>query len=138
MASRSLDDLTPAVKSMVQQFLAKCKAEGIDILIYCTYRSPEEQDALYAQGRTKPGPIVTNARGGYSWHNHRCAFDFVPMVGGKPQWNDKALYLKAGIIAESVGLEWAGRWTGKLRETAHCQFTGGKTIAQVLSETRRV
>lgn len=131
MASRSLSDLHPVVQQKAEQFLTTCEAQGIDVLIYCTYRSPEEQNGLYAQGRTKPGSIVTNARGGESWHNHRCAFDFVPLVAGKPAWNDKVLYLKAGVIAESVGLEWAGRWTGKLRETAHCQFTNGLTLAQL-------
>ena len=129
MASRSLDDLHPTVKRMAEQFLGACEVHGIDVLIYCTYRSPEEQDELYRQGRSKPGNVVTNARGGDSFHNWRCAFDFVPMVAGKPAWNDKALYLKAGGIAESVGLEWSGRWTGKLKETAHCQYSAGLSIA---------
>lgn len=131
MASRSLNDLKPPAKTRAELFLKKCEEAGIDILIYCTYRDGEEQDALYAQGRTKPGKIVTNARAGFSWHNWGLAFDFVPMVAGKPQWGDKTLYAKAGGIAESVGLEWAGRWTGKLRETAHCQYTGGLTFAQL-------
>ena len=131
MASRSLDDLVPSVKTKAQLFLERCAECGIDILIYCTYRSKEEQDGLYAQGRTKPGDIVTNARGGESFHNYRCAFDFVPLVGGKPQWKNADLYAKAGRIAESVGLEWAGRWTGKLKETAHCQFANGLTLDQL-------
>lgn len=131
MASRSLNDLHPAVKALAEEFVAKCALHNIDILIYCTYRSGREQDELYAQGRTKPGNVVTNAYAGQSYHNWRCAFDWVPIVGGKPQWNDKALYLKAGLIAEAVGLEWAGRWTGKLRETAHCQYTGGLTLADM-------
>ena len=136
MASRSLGDLKPQVKKMAEAFLAECEKEGLDILIYCTLRSMEEQNVLYAQGRTRPGKIVTNARGGDSWHNWGCAFDFVPLVGGKPAWGDTALYLKAGRIAESVGLEWAGRWTGKLRETAHCQFTGGMTLSQMKANAK--
>ena len=131
MASRSLDDLLPVVKRKAEEFRKLCADQGMDILIYCTYRSPEEQDGLYAQGRTKPGKIVTNARGGESFHNYGCAFDFVPLVAGKPAWSDTNLYRKAGVIAESVGLEWAGRWTGSLRETAHCQYTGGLTLAQL-------
>ncbi len=133
MASRSLDDLLPPVKAKALAFVAKCQSNGIDVLIYCTHRDGEEQDALYALGRTKPGKIVTNARAGESWHNWNCAFDFVPLVGGKPAWNDAKLYTRCGAIAESVGLEWAGRWTGKLKETAHCQYTGGLTIAQLKS-----
>jgi len=131
MASRSLSDLNQPTKERAESFLKLCKEAGLDILIYCTYRSPEEQDELYTQGRTKPGKIVTNARADESFHNHRMAFDFVPLVAGKPQWGSTELYRKAGVIAESVGLEWAGRWTGKLRETAHCQFTGGMTVAQL-------
>lgn len=131
MASRSLDDLRPPVKQRALKFEAGCKAEGIDVLIYCTHRSDTEQDELYALGRTKPGKIVTNARGGESAHNLRCGFDFVPMVGGKPQWNDTKLYTRCGVIAEAVGLEWSGRWSGKLKETAHCQYTGGKSLAAI-------
>jgi peptidoglycan L-alanyl-D-glutamate endopeptidase CwlK len=52
------------------------------------------------------------------------------MVGSKPQWGDAALYLKCGQIAESVGLEWAGRWK-TFKETAHCQYTGGLSIADL-------
>lgn len=121
MASRSIDDLTPRMREMAVKFLDGCLAAGIDVLIYCTYRSPEEQDELYTHGRTKPGPLVTNARAGQSKHNSRQAFDCVPLLNGKPQWSDAATYLKMGLIGEAVGLTWAGRWTGRLRETAHFQ-----------------
>ena len=131
MASRRLGDLLPRVQAKALAFEAKCGEQGLDILIYCTYRSGEEQNELYQQGRTKSGRIVTNARAGESWHNWRCAFDFVPMVGGKPAWGDKVFYLKAGIIAENCGLEWAGRWKGSLRETAHCQYRGGLTLTDM-------
>lgn len=131
MASRALSDLEPVVQTKALKFVDACKAAGIEILIYCTYRSTEEQDELYTQGRSKPGDIVTNARGGESFHNFRCAFDFVPLVAGKPAWKNTELYRKAGLLAESVGLEWAGRWTGKLRETAHCQFTNGLKLADL-------
>ena len=128
ITSRSLDDLHPKVKTLAEQFKESCKRAGYDILIYSTYRDIEAQNALYAKGRTVKGNIVTNARGGDSFHNWRVAFDFVPMVHGKPAWNDAVAYAKCGHIAESLGLEWAGRWTGKLKEAAHCQFTGGLTL----------
>lgn len=130
MSSRSLLDLVPPVRKKAEDFLSACKFAGIDVLIYCTYRSLEEQNELYKIGRSLPGKIVTNARGGQSWHNFHAAFDFVPILNGKPQWADKKLYAKCGAIAESVGLEWAGRWTGSLKETAHCQYRGGLTLAQ--------
>lgn len=123
--SRNIGDLIPIVAAKADNFVAACKAQGIDILIYSTLRDNESQNELYAQGRTKPGKIVTNAKAGESYHNYGCAFDFVPLVHGKPAWDDKTLYTRCGNIAESVGLEWAGRWKGKLQETAHCQYTGG-------------
>ena len=52
-------------------------------------RTYAEQDALYAQGRTVPGEIVTNAAAGYSWHNFGNAVDLVPedITIGQPDWN---------------------------------------------------
>lgn len=127
--SRKIEDLHPKVQVLAKKFIEECDKAGIDVLIYSTYRDAASQDALYAQGRTKPGKIVTNARAGQSFHNWRCAFDFVPVVNGKARWDDKNAYATCGNIAESIGLEWAGRWTGKLRETAHCQFTNGLSLA---------
>jgi peptidoglycan L-alanyl-D-glutamate endopeptidase CwlK len=126
--SRNLSDLHPKVKTLCEQFIASCAKQNIDILITSTYRDSESQNALYAQGRTAPGSKVTNAKGGQSFHNWKVAFDFVPIVNGKAQWNDTALFIKCGEIAESIGLEWAGRWI-KFKELAHCQFTNGLTLA---------
>lgn len=126
--SRSLDELNPKVKKLCEAFIAKCHEQGIDVCITSTYRDGECQDALYAQGRTKPGSIVTNARAGQSYHNWRVAFDFCPIVNGKAQWKDNDLFVTCGHIGEEVGLEWAGRWSGKLKETAHLQFTGGLSL----------
>lgn len=126
--SRKLEDLHPAVENLARAFVVKCAAAGVDVLITSTYRDHASQAALFAQGRTAPGKIVTNARPGQSWHNWRCAFDFVPLVNGKAQWNDAATFERCGRIAEAVGLEWAGRWK-RFRELAHCQYTGGLTLA---------
>lgn len=126
--SRDIKDLHPKVQLKAEAFLTKCKAAGIDVLITSTYRDAESQNALYAQGRTRPGQKVTNAKAGQSWHNWRCAFDFVPIVNGKAQWDDASLFQKCGEIAESCGLEWAGRWKS-FKEIAHCQYTGGLTLA---------
>ena len=130
--SRSLTDLNPKVAALCSKFIEKCKANNIDVIITSTYRDKESQDALYAQGRTTVGKKVTNAKGGQSFHNYKVAFDFVPLVNGKAMWNDSALFIKCGEIAESVGLEWAGRWK-KFNEMAHCQYTGGLTLADFQS-----
>ena len=126
--SRKLEDLNPKVKTLCEAFIKACAKQGIDVLITSTYRDAESQNALYAQGRTSPGKIVTNAKAGQSFHNWRVAFDFVPIVNGKAMWNDTALFNKCGQIAESVGLEWAGRWT-RFKELAHCQYTNGIRLA---------
>ena len=130
--SRSLSDLNPKVAAMCSEFINRCKAQNIDILITSTYRDGASQDKLYAQGRTEPGKKVTNAKAGQSFHNWKVAFDFVPLVNGKAIWNDAELFTRCGEIAESVGLEWAGRWK-KFQETAHCQYTGGLTLADFQS-----
>lgn len=129
--SRSLDELLPPVKERVERFLKLCNDEGIDLLVTSTYRDFASQDALYAQGRTKPGKIVTNAKAGQSFHNWRCAVDVVPLRNGKPVWSTTGeagvLWNRVGVLGEQAGLEWAGRWK-RFREMAHFQYTGGLTI----------
>ena len=119
--SRKLEDLRDGTRAKAEKFVRQCASVGIDVLITSTYRDNESQGALYAQGRSTPGPRVTNARPGESFHNYRIAFDFVPIVDGKAQWNDKTAYLRMAEIGESVGRSWAGRWRGALREMAHFQ-----------------
>lgn len=130
--SRSLNDLNPKVKPMVEAFIQKCKNNGIDLLVTSTYRDFESQNALYAQGRTAPGKKVTNAKAGQSWHNWRCAVDIVPLRNGKPVWStsgsDWALWEAVANIGKSCGLEWAGEWK-TFKEYAHFQYTGGLTLA---------
>jgi peptidoglycan L-alanyl-D-glutamate endopeptidase CwlK len=128
--SRSLDDLAPPVKQRAQAFVEAAKAKGIDLLVTSTYRDSESQNALYAQGRTTPGNVVTKAKAGQSWHNWRCALDVVPLVNGKAIWDDSALWTKVGEIGKSCGLEWAGDWV-TFKEFPHFQYTNGLTIAQL-------
>ena len=125
--SRDIKDLHPKVKVMAEKFLSECKAAGLNVTIYSTYRDHESQNELYAQGRTKPGKVVTKAKGGDSFHNWKVAFDAAPIVNGSIPWNDAKLFEKMGAIGESVGLEWGGRW--KFKDMPHFQFTGGLSIA---------
>lgn len=119
MSSRDINDLKPEIKMKALRFVELCKQKGIDILIVCTLRTSEEQDDLWQSGRTKAGKILTNLKGGKSKHNFGLAFDFCVLANGKCDWNNKDAFLEAGKIGESVGLLWAGRWTGKLKETGH-------------------
>lgn len=132
--SRSLNELVPVVRHKVEEFIALCDDEGIDLLVTSTYRDNESQAALYAQGRTTMGKIVTNANAGDSFHNYRCAVDVVPLRNGKPVWgtqgDDGELWNKIGKIGVDAGLEWAGNWR-TFKELAHFQFTNGNTLAQL-------
>lgn len=119
--SRSLLELNPVFRNIAGRWIQLCKVAGIDILVVSTYRDIEYQNYLYSLGRTKKGAIVTNARGGESEHQKRTALDFCVMNGNKCAWDDKDGFKCAGLLAESLGLKWAGRWAGKLRETGHIQ-----------------
>lgn len=137
--SRKLEDLHPAARRRAMAMLEACKAAGLDVMVTSTYRDAESQNALYAQGRTTPGKIVTNAKAGQSWHNHRCAFDIVPLRNGKPVWGtagaDGELWQRIGAIGKQAGLEWAGDWK-KFKEFPHFQFTGGLTLADLQAGKR--
>lgn len=109
-------------------FERKLTEAGIKVMLTCGYRSCEEQDRLYAIGRTKPGTRVTNARGGYSWHNFGFAADYAFIINGKVTWNGP--WDKFGKIAMQCGLEWGGSWK-KFVDRPHVQWTKGRTLAQM-------
>lgn len=128
ISSRRLEDLKPPVYARVTEFLNLCRRAGIDILVTSTFRDKESQDALYAQGRTTPGKIVTNARGGDSFHQYYCALDVVPMFHGKPEWDTtNPVWQQVGGFGKQAGLEWAGEWE-HFKEMAHFQYTGGLSL----------
>ena len=129
--SRDPADLTPDTRAKCAAFIVACRDLGIEALITSTYRDNECQASLYAQGRTVPGKRVTKAGPGKSFHNHKCAFDFVPIVAGKAVWNDAILWELCGKAAEKVGLEWGGRWD--FVDKPHCQNAQGATIAQLMA-----
>lgn len=116
-------ELLPAVRRKRDELVSLCKKAGIPIRVTSGFRSIAEQDALYAQGRTKPGSIVTNAKGGQSLHNYGVAFD-VCFASPTPYVGDWEL---VGRLGESIGLEWGGRWTG-LVDKPHFQLMHGYTL----------
>lgn len=127
--SRRVQDLHPKVATMAMLFIQECRLEGIDLLVTSTYRDMESQAALYAQGRTAPGKIVTKARPGQSLHNYRVALDVVPLRNGKPIWDTKdPVWQQIGELGKACGLEWAGDWKS-FKEFPHFQYTGGLTLA---------
>lgn len=114
--SRKIEDCTPELIEKYELFAGKMAEAGIDFMLTCARRTQAEQDALYAQGRTTPGKIVTWTR--KSNHSEGRAFDIAIVKDGKPVWDLKVSvdgddipdYQQAGEIGESVGLKWGGRW----------------------------
>lgn len=136
--SRRIEDLQPIMQPRVRAWLAACKDAGLDILVTCTLRPWTEQAALYAQGRTTPGRVVTYARPGDSAHNHGLAVDFVPMAAGKPQWSATHPHWQiAGELAERAGLEWAGRWK-RFREYPHVEMPVWRSYLEPPQSEERV
>lgn len=110
-----VSSLYPPFFTKVNQLVANCAARGHVFFANSTYRSVEQQDVLYAQGRTKPGQIVTNARGGQSAHNFAIAVDFTHDAdddasnGLQPDWTPEQ-YRVLGEEAVKLGLEAGFNW----------------------------
>lgn len=106
--SRDLNDLEPVTRERCVKFLQECAKYGTPVIVTQTFRSFEEQEALYAKGRALPGPVVTNARAGDSFHNYRRAFDVVFSRGTGISYFGP--WDEIGPIGEKLGLEWGGRF----------------------------
>ncbi len=141
MASRNLGDLSMQMQILFNRFNDRVRRDpwmqqnGVTLLVTCTYRSPEEQARLYAQGRTLPGRIVTRLKAGKSRHNAQTpqglpaaeAVDIVPLRHGRPVWglsgngvdedpsdddrDDLEVWQRCGQHGVDVGLVWGGNWT---------------------------
>lgn len=98
---------------MAEKLITECAKQGLTVKLGECFRSAQEQDALYAQGRTKPGNIVTNARGSSysSMHQWGVAFDVIRNDGKGAYNNSGNWFQKVGKIGKSLGLEWGGDWT---------------------------
>lgn len=120
--------LVPAFAQKLAIFENKLSEHGIKVVLTWGYRSIIEQNTLYAKGRTAPGSVVTNARGGYSWHNFGRAADYAFVVNGKITWNGH--WDIFGRVARECGLEWGGDFK-RFKDRPHVQWTGGKTLAQM-------
>lgn len=106
----TIGTLLPPVQPVARALVHKAAACGIQIKVLSGTRSYAEQDALYAQGRTAPGPKVTNARGGHSHHNFGIAFD-VGVFSGHSYLGESPKYRAVGVLGMELGLEWGGNWT---------------------------
>lgn len=135
--------LHPKVRYEVAATIAGIEAKfpaNVKIRIVQGLRTKDEQDALYAQGRTKPGQIVTNAKFGQSFHSYGLAFDFAIMYDKDNNgsfetlsWNVNYDFDKDGvkdwqevvIPFKSLGWRWGGDWGGKFIDNPHLERTFG-------------
>ncbi|HCS65023.1 MAG TPA: peptidase M15 [Cellvibrio sp.] len=101
--------LLPEVQPFARALVHKANANGVTIKILSGLRTYEEQDALYAQGRTAPGNKVTNAKGGFSNHNFGIAFD-IGIFEGTKYLGESPKYKAIGVLGMELGLEWGGNW----------------------------
>lgn len=112
------------------------------------YRTFAEQEAIYAQGRTKPGAIVTNAKGGQSYHNYGLAVDIVLIEDkdgngsyesatwhitkdfdgdGSPDWEE------IDFVFKMYGWEGLYKADGKRWDFPHFQKTLGYRVVDLLA-----
>ncbi len=124
----------PHFRALLRALKAYAASKGLDVKIISANRTWPEQDALYAQGRTAPGSIVTNARGGQSNHNYQIAVDIGLFENGK-YLDESPHYKKLGPLGEALGLEWGGSWK-TIKDEPHYQIKINKSVS-VLRELVR-
>lgn len=118
-------DLDHRFAERLKRLQAAALAAKLPLKLIITIRSIVEQNGLYAKGRTAPGPKVTNAKGGYSWHNFGLAGDWWGPTMTPAQWQ------KFGHLARVEGLTWGGDWP-TLRDYGHVEYRPpGTSLAQL-------
>jgi Mannosyl-glycoprotein endo-beta-N-acetylglucosaminidase/D-alanyl-D-alanine carboxypeptidase len=125
----NIETLKPEARQPISNFVAKAikwgAEHGVKVVVTEGYRSPERQNELYAQGRTKPGKIVTNARAGQSRHQSARAVDIALIKDGKMlEGKEYEKYIKElGKMGVAMGLEWGGNFKS-IYDPDHFQFNG--------------
>lgn len=124
--------LHPDIRKAVTGFIAEAENElGITLRIVQGLRTVEEQNALYAKGRTAPGQKVTNAKGGSSFHNYGLAIDVAELKNGVINWGfDYDLLLP---FANKYGFKWGGMFTS-IVDKPHFEKTFKHTWRQLLEK----
>lgn len=144
LSLRRAQKLHPLIRYSALELLLDCKDIGIDIRFTDTFRSVSEQDKLFEKGRTTKGRIVTQAKGGKSYHNYGLALDFCLLVdGGKAvSWNigedinsdGKADWIQVVETAKKIGFESGMDW--QFRDNPHLQITFGLSIDECYERFR--
>lgn len=130
---RNINKCHPRLIDLSKKLVSACRGQGLIIGIGESFRTKEEQDALYAKGRTAPGNIVTNAKGSsYSSHHQwGTAFDIYRSDGKGVYTDGDGFFEKVGKIGKSIGLEWGGDWKSPV-DKPHFQLPDwGSTTARL-------
>ena len=138
-SEKAIATLLPEVRPIARALVHKAATAGIRIKVISGTRTFQAQDRLFAQGRTRPGRRVTNARGGFSNHNFGIAFD-IGIFSGTRYLDDSPLYKAAGALGRAIGLEWGGDWRSIVDEP-HFQlrpkWAANISERELLTELRR-
>ena len=134
--NRSLSDLQPDFKDRMQALLIMAGQKGFKLQVNETLRSFARSNQLYAQGRSRPGQIVTNAAAGQSYHNYGVACDLYPITStGRVEVNFDRVpelmtqMLRVAQVAKTLGIEWGGNW--KFRDLPHFQDAHAPAITEL-------
>lgn len=138
-SAKNVATLHTKVQQLFRNWIAECQAvaaaHGYEYKAISGNRTWEEQAKIYAQGRTAPGKVVTNAKPGYSNHNYGIAVDMGVFKAGKyldasSPSEAEAFHRKAAQIAEKYNIEWGGSWSS-FKDYPHFEYKTGKTLAQL-------
>nr|DAQ85995.1 MAG TPA: hypothetical protein [Caudoviricetes sp.] len=132
LKSRDISRLRSDVSSNCRVFIRRCADAGLPVLVVETVRDLEYQASLYAQGRTKPGKVVTNQKTpSFHWDKVGLAFDICKNVKGH-EYDDAAFFRKCGAIGKEMGFTWGGDWKS-LPDRPHFQWDdGGRFTASMV------
>jgi len=143
-SAKHIETLTPEVKDAFMNFIIEAKElvakEGLDYKIICGTRSWEQQEALYAKGRTAPGPKVTNAKPGSSMHNFGLAID-CGVFKGKVYMDDSTpadkkiadmMHKQASTLCAKHNLRWGGNFKS-LYDAPHFEYNTPYSLAELCS-----
>jgi peptidoglycan L-alanyl-D-glutamate endopeptidase CwlK len=114
-----LATVVPQLQKLGRELLRRLASEGLTFKVIQGRRTPQEQAALYAIGRTKPGRKVTWTL--KSRHLTGRAIDIALFSGKNVVWESKH-YDRAGKIGEELGLVWGGRWKGGKTDRPHFEL----------------
>jgi len=123
----------PFLLSKIELVIAEAKSKGVDLRVVRGYRDLETQRKYYAQGRTAPGGIITNAPPGSSFHNYGWAVDVCEYTNGQPNWNSKR-WNEIGEIGKKHGLKWGGDWK-RLVDKPHLQLSVNDIVNHAIFPT---